>query len=307
MSKNYLITGGAGFIGSNLAASLAKDGENVTVLDNFSTGSLKNLSDIRKDIDLIHSSCNEIEPSDTREIDTIFHLGMPSNSKMYREDPSLVGRVIDDFINLVRCARENDNDVIVASTSSLYGRSEPPHREDMRLRPFSLYPESRLKIERLGKVFSELYDLKITALRLFAVYGPRERAKGTYANMITQFIWWALEGKNPIVYGNGEQTRDFIHVDDVIRAFRLSSEIGDGFDVLNIGTGQETSFNKIIKKIGSMVSGSIEPRYISNPIENYVYRTLGDPLRAERELGFRSEINVQEGIKRQISNYSEEE
>ncbi|KXB03070.1 nucleoside-diphosphate sugar epimerase, partial [candidate division MSBL1 archaeon SCGC-AAA261G05] len=213
-----LVTGGAGFIGSNLVERLVERGDDVTVLDNFSTGSEENLEKVKDQVKIIKDSCLNIPELDLGNFDLISHIGIPSSSPMYKEDPLLVGKAINDFINVMELAKTTGARVVYASTSSMYAQCSPPHRENMDTEPFDYYTEARLVMERLAKVYHELHGVESVGMRFFSVYGRHEQAKGKYANIISQFYWKMKEDEKPLIYGDGEQTRDFTHVSDVVDA-----------------------------------------------------------------------------------------
>ncbi|MGB9924002.1 MAG: NAD-dependent epimerase/dehydratase family protein, partial [Methanothrix sp.] len=201
-----LVTGGAGFIGSNLVEELVRSGERVIVLDNLQTGSLRNLEGL--DAEIVTMSCNDIPRLDVNA-DMIFHLGIPSSSPMYRDNPLLVGEAVNGFIAVMELARRCGARVVYASTSSLYNGLEPPHREDMVIRVTDYYTEARFAMERIAELYRKLYGISSLGMRFFSVYGPKEESKGRYANMVTQFLWGMMRNEAPVIYGDGSQTRDF--------------------------------------------------------------------------------------------------
>ncbi len=300
-----MVTGGAGFIGSNLVAKLLMDGNDVLIIDDFSTGSEEVASILKKrGATLLKGPSSLI--SDLTPVDAIFHLGMPSSSPMYKSDPSLLSKVVSDSIAVFEYARKTGAKVVYASTSSLYNGNIPPFSEDMRILPTDFYTEGRYWLERLAKVYYDLYEVESVGLRLFSVYGPNERPKGRFANIVSQMIWAALENKPFTVYGDGSQTRDFIFVSDVVEAFLLAYSSDIGCDIYNVGTGKETSFNELadlIRKLGLNLSIIYE----ENPIKNYVYRTLANTSKAERELGFHYKVELNEGLDILLKAYSRKE
>lgn len=299
MSK-ILVTGGAGFIGSNIVEALVDRGDEVTVIDKLSTGSEENLEEVKDRIDLIQSPCADIPELEFDNPEKIFHIGIPSSSPMYREDTLLVGGTINEFIKLMELAKENDSKVVYASSSSMYGRCDPPHREDMEVEAFDYYTEARLAMERLAKVYHELHGVNSVGMRFFSVYGPHERAKGKYANIISQFFWKMKEDQEPTIFGDGEQTRDFTHVSDVVKACLKAAEENLGYEIINVGTGTETTFNEVVDLLNEKLGKSIEPKYVENPIENYVHRTLADLTKAKSLLNYEPSVELEEGVERMI-------
>lgn len=294
------VTGGAGFIGSNLAAKLLSEGHEVVIVDNFHTGSKEVAELLARRGAEVHEGRSSLL-KELGEFDAIFHLGMPSSSPMYRESPSLVASVVGEAADILEHARRVGCRVIYASTSSLYNGHEPPHREDMPILPTDLYTEARYWLERLTKVYHDLYGVESVGLRLFSVYGPNERPKGKYANVVSQMIWKALEGKPFVIYGDGKQTRDFIHVADVVEAFLKAWRSDVGWGVYNVGTGVETSFNELADLISEFIELKVE--HVPNPIKNYVQRTGADTSKAEEELGFRAAIPLREGVRNLVDVY----
>ncbi len=299
------VTGGAGFIGSNLVARLIVDGNDVVIIDNFSTGSKEIASILReRGATLMEGPSSLI--SDLTPVDAVFHLGMPSSSPMYKRDPSLLSNVIRDSIAVFEYARRTGARIVYASTSSLYNGNEPPFSEDMQIFPTDFYTEGRYWLERLAKVYYDLYGVKSIGLRLFSVYGPNERAKGKFANIISQMIWASLERRPFVIYGDGSQTRDFIFVSDVVEAFLLAYNSDIEYGIYNVGTGKETSFNELVELIRE-AGLNLNVIYEENPIKNYVYRTLANTSKAEEELRFRYKIELADGLRRIVEAYSKKE
>ncbi|RLJ06720.1 MAG: nucleoside-diphosphate sugar epimerase [Candidatus Aenigmatarchaeota archaeon] len=284
-----LVTGGAGFIGSNLVEKLAKRHE-VAVFDTFHTGKKENLRGIK---------CRILKRPEAVRPKIIFHLGMPSSSPMYRENRYKLLECLEVSIRVFELARKTDSKIVYASTSSLYNGNKPPFKEDMPVIPTDFYTEGRYWVERLAKVYDSLYGLRSVGLRLFSVYGPRDARKGRYANIITQFALEIMRGRRPVIYGNGRQTRDFIHVEDVVRAFILASKYPKT-DIFNVGTGEEHSFNDVVRLLNRLLGKNIKPVYKPNPIRNYVKRTLADMRKARRLLGFKARYGFEDGIKRYL-------
>ena len=289
----FIVTGGAGFIGSHLAEELIKKGCDVIVIDDLSLGVKEN---IPKEATFIKGSSSKVSEI-SGSIDGIFHLGMPSSSPMYKEDPYLVGKTINEAIAIFEYARKNQCKVVYASTSSIYNGNPIPYKEDMPVYVTDYYTECRYAIERLAKLYYDLYNVKSIGLRLFSVYGTREEHKGCYANVVSQFLWSIMKNERPIIYGDGNQTRDFIYVSDVVNAFILAMFSNIDCDVFNAGTGKNYSFNEVINLLNKCLGKDIKPIYKPNPIKNYVYHTLADTTKAEKILGFKAKISLEEGIR----------
>ena len=298
---SILVTGGAGFIGSNLVEDLLASGRDVTVLDNFSTGSRENLMDLSGSLEVVKASCLDLPDLEIRP-DGIYHLGVPSSSPMYKRNPRLVGEAINGMIAVLELARMAECKVVYASTSSLYSGQTPPHREDMEVLVTDYYTEARFSMERMAELYRKLFGVEAVGMRFFSVYGPREGAKKQYANIITQFLWEMAAGRAPVIYGDGTQTRDFTYVKDVVSALRLAMD-GDYSGALNVGTGKSYSFNDVAEILADKMDLSLRAEHVDNPIKNYVLETLADTAKAEEVLGFRSRWSLEDGIDELIKCY----
>ena len=296
-----LVTGGAGFIGSNLVEELLASGEDVVILDNMHTGSPNNLEDLKGSLKLIKASCNDLPEMDLHP-EKIYHLGIPSSSPMYKKNPYLVGEALNGFTAVYELARRSGARVIYASSSSLYNGLMPPHHEDMAIQVADYYTEARLAMERMAELYKRLFDVSSVGMRFFSVYGPKETAKKQYANMVTQFLWDMQGGKTPLIFGDGKQTRDFTFVKDVVRALRLGMN-SDYHGILNVGTGRAYSFNEVIEILNKNMGLSMKPQYAENPIKNYVQHTLSDTTKTEKILGFKSKYSLEDGVKELLKFY----
>ncbi len=288
-----VVTGGAGFIGSNLVRTLI-DGHDITVIDNFSTGSIDNLKGIEEDVKIINDSSGSIDGY-VNECDVIFHLGIPSSSPMYKDDHTLVGSSINDAIGVFDFAVKSGAKVVFASSSSLYNGNCLPNKEGMPVHVTDYYTEARFCIERIAELYTELHTVDSVGLRFFSVYGLNERAKGKYANIVSQFIWDMQEHNAPVIYGDGRQTRDFTFVDDVVDACVLSMEF-DGSWIFNVGTGARHSFSDVVDMLNTELGTHIAPRHVHNPIKNYVDHTLAHTSLSSDVLGFDAKITLKRGI-----------
>ncbi len=298
---SVLVTGGAGFIGSNLVEHLLALGQEVLVLDDFSTGSRENLEGLSGSFEVIESGCvnlldQEISPS------AIYHLGIPSSSPMYQRDPMLVGEAINGMIAVLELAKKTECRVVYASTSSLYSGQKPPHREDMAALISDYYTEARVSMERIAELYKKLFGVYSVGMRFFSVYGPKEGAKKQYANIVTQFLWEMMEDGSPVIYGDGKQTRDFVYVKDVVRALILAMN-SNYHGVLNVGTGKSCSFNELVEILAKKMNVDIEAKHVENPIKNYVRHTLADTAKAKEILGFQSQHSLHEGIEGLMDYY----
>ena len=290
----FIVTGGAGFIGSHIVEELVKKGEDVIVIDNLHTGNLENIKEF--DVEFLNGRAKEIS-SIKKSVNGIFHLGIYSSSPMYKENRSLVNEALEDFIHVMEFAKENNIKVVLTSSSSIYNGNPIPWKENTRIIPSDFYTEGRYAMERIAEVYNKLYGLKCITLRLFSVYGPREEYKGKYANLVSQFLWSINKDEQPIIFGDGTQTRDFIWVKDVVKAYLLAMEKDIDFDVFNVGTGKNYSLNEVVEIINQILGKNVKPKYVENPIKNYVFHTLADTTKAENVLKFKAKVSLEDGIK----------
>lgn len=294
-NKRIVVTGGAGFIGSNLVEKLVSENE-VLVIDNLHTGDNSNLRDFESEnLKVLNQDAKSISNIDY-DADVIFHLGFYSASPMYRDNPQLVAEVVSGMISVLEYAKEREAPVVFSSTSSIYNGVTPPHREDIIPAVTDLYTEGRIASERLGELYNKLHGVNVAAMRFFSVYGYHEKAKGGFANLASQFLWDMKQGKAPVIYGDGTQRRDFIFATDVVDALIRASE-NKGFDVFNVGYGKNYSLNELVDKLNALLGTSIQPEYIEMPVKNYVMETLADTSKAEKKLGFKAGIDLDNGLK----------
>jgi len=298
-----LVTGGAGFIGSNLANHLA-DRNEVVVVDDCYLGTPENLAD---DVEFHRSSVLDDDlPTD---VDVVFHLAALSSYAMHEADPTRGARVnVEGFVNTVEQARDDGcGAVVYASTSSIYGSRTEPSPEDMPVTVNTGYEASKLARERYAEYFANHYDLALAGLRFFSVYqgyGGAEEHKGEYANVIAQFADDVANGRSPELYGDGEQTRDFTHVDDVVRGIELAADHRLN-GVYNLGTGERYSFNAVVDLINRELGTDVEPTYVENPIPDsvYVHDTCADATKIREATGWEPAIEFEEGIRRVCTQY----
>jgi UDP-glucose 4-epimerase len=301
----YLITGGAGFIGSNLVKRLNTPDNEIIIVDNLTTGSPKN---IQGSMCRTLPSVNEI-PSDLK-VDVFIHLGMPSSSPMYKANPYLVAEVCKDAITVLNYCVKNKVPLVYASTSSLYNGQPIPWKEILPISPTDYYTEARFYLERLCRLYRNLHKVCSIGLRFFSIYGQGEFYKGRYANLVSQFMWAMYKDERPVVYGDGTQERDFIYVDDVVNAIlssvdylkRYGDELRPSY-ILNVGTGISYNLLDMISILNSVMGKNIQPLCIKNPVSNYVPITKADIQNIRLTLGWRAETTLREGIERTYDYY----
>ena len=294
--KKIIITGGTGFIGSNLVDKLAEK-NNVLVIDNFHTGDRKNIEL------LLENNKVTLKDMDVKDIlkldfnaDYIFHMGIYSASPMYRKDPFLVSEVMSGMIAVLEYAKKNKSKVVFASTSSIYNGIEPPHKEDVIPNVTDYYTEARIAAERISELYAKLENVDVQAIRFFSVYGPHEEAKKNYANLVTQFYWNIKNKESPVIYGDGTQRRDFIHVSDLAEILVRASQL-KGFNIINGGTGKNYSLNEMLVMLNKQLGTDVKATFIKMPISNYVMETLADTTNLKNKLAYTPKISLEEGIK----------
>ncbi|WP_411968589.1 NAD-dependent epimerase/dehydratase family protein [Haloferax sp. YSSS75] len=300
--KRVLVTGGAGFIGSNLANALAEDND-VVAVDDLYLGTPENLDDSVEFHDV--SVLDDDLP--TEGVDVVFHLAALSSYKMHEDDPARGARVnVEGFVNTVEQARNDGCDTVVyASTSSIYGSRTEPSPEDMPVEARTGYEASKLARERYAEYFHHHYDMTLAGLRFFSVYqgfGGAEEHKGEFANTIAQFADKIANGERPELFGDGSQTRDFTHVDDIVRGIVLAADHRlQG--IYNLGTGESYSFNEMVSMINEALGTDVEPKYIENPLDVYVHDTMADSTKIREATGWEPEISFEEGVRRVCEPY----
>jgi len=305
-NSRVLVTGGAGFIGSNLANHLAKNNE-VHVIDNGYLGTPENLHR-----SVTYSELSVLEDDLPTDVDVVFHFAALSSYAMHEEDPQRGAQVnVEGFVNVVEQARqESCNTVVYASTSSIYGSQIKPTPENVEVTVNTGYEASKMAREKYAEYFSNHYGMSLAGLRYFSVYqgyGGAEEHKGEYANVIAQFADDIANQTAPKLYGDGEQTRDFTHVDDIVRGTELAADHElDG--VYNLGTGERYSFNTVVELLNEELGMDVEPEYVENPIPEsvYIHDTCSDSSKVQTETRWEPEISFEEGIERVCARYNDE-
>jgi UDP-glucose 4-epimerase len=304
-ARRALVTGGGGFIGHHLVRRLLEDGHEVRVLDNFATGRRERLEGL--DVELVEGDLRSYERAHAavRGTELVFHLGALPSVPRSVQDPLTTGAVnVEGTLNVLLAARdEGVRRVVFASSSSVYGANPAlPKREDHQPLPVSPYGVSKLAAEHYCRAFTGVYGLETVSLRLFNVFGPGQDPLSQYAAVVPRFIAALKEGRSPVVYGDGSQTRDFTYVEDVVDALLLAADAkGAAGEVLNICAGTETSVLDLIEMLNDLIGTSLEPRFESaRPGE--VQRSSGDQSEAERELGWRPQWVLRDALRECIAN-----
>lgn len=264
-NKNVLITGGAGFIGSHIVDELIND-NNITILDNLTTGSINNIPTTdNENLNIIKEDIRNTNLDDlTCDIDYIFHLAAMGSVPLSVDKPVECFDInLNATIKLLKCAVDNDVEKIVfSSSSSVYGQNRNmPLKETERPMPTSPYASSKASCELYLKSFYDSYGLKYTSLRYFNVFGPRQDKNSQYAAVIPNFIGAILDGKQPEIYGDGEQTRDFVFVRDVAKANVCACK-SDYNGIVNIASGEKITINQLYEIVKKTLNSDLEPKYL---------------------------------------------
>jgi UDP-glucose 4-epimerase len=277
-----LVTGSFGFIGSNLCYYLNGHGWKIYTIDNMMTGQASNLEDIK------------VVPYTNEDVDVVFHLGMPSSSPMYKAYRMAVKDCIKSSINAFEIANTNHCPMVYASSSSVYNGNTPPFFEAMQIKNTDWYTEARYFVERLAERYTKDFGVRSVGLRLFSVYGRNDIKKGQYANIVTQFAHQMHNDIAPVIFGDGKQSRDFVHVKDIVDAFIKGFEYEGQSDVFNVGTGQNFSFNTVVDMINQTYGKHLAPIYTKQQIHNYIFDTLAATTKAKMILGWETKRPFEE-------------
>ena len=294
-----LVTGGAGFIGSNLVEELLKLGHEVRVIDNLDTGKQENLDGLN--VDFVKGDIRDLETvkSCMKDVEQVYHQAALGSVPRSIDDPLSSTEVnIIGTLNVLMAARDSGVEKIVyASSSSAYaGVEELPKREDMTPVPTSIYGATKIANEYYFQVFSGIHGLKSVGLRYFNVFGPKQSPDSEYAAVIPKFIRLIMSDQRPTIFGDGEHTRDFTFVKDVARSniLAMGSDAGNG-SAYNIAGGKQVSLNSLVHMINQHLGKSLEPVY-AEPRAGDPKHSLADVSRAEKDLDFRTEYEFEEAL-----------
>ncbi|MEJ7785095.1 MAG: NAD-dependent epimerase/dehydratase family protein [Solirubrobacteraceae bacterium] len=303
-----LVTGAAGFIGSNLVDALLSAGHEVRALDNFATGHRSNLQHVADDIDIVEGDLRSYERVSwaVRGCDAVFHEGaMPSVPRSV-QDPLTSSEInIGGTLNVLLAARDAGvRRVVSASSSSVYGDAPGfPRVETQATSPLAPYAVSKLAAEQYCRVAHLVYGLETVCLRYFNVFGRRQDPFSQYSAVIPKFIVGMRDGMAPTVHGDGTQSRDFTHIDDVVEAnlLALDAPAAPG-GIYNIACGRQISLNGLVADLNGLLGTQLEPQYVA-PRPGDVKHSRADVGRAELELGFCASVDFVEGLRRTIEDY----
>jgi len=299
-NRNVLVTGGAGFIGSNLVKHLIESKNSVTILDNFSSGYESNL-DPFSEINIIKGDIRDqaIVEIAMRNVDTVFHLAASVGNKRSIDYPITDAETnVIGTLNVLEVARKNKiHKIVVSSSAGIFGELKTiPIREDHPIEPDSPYGCTKLCEEKLSLSYSKLYDMEVICLRYFNVYGPNQRFDA-YGNVIPIFVFNMLQNKPILIYGDGEQTRDFVHVDDVVQANIKAAEIKGVTGAFNIASGTRVTINRLVEIISD--KRQIEVKHVNERLGD-VRHSLADISLAHEKFNYTPKVDLEQGIKKYI-------
>jgi nucleoside-diphosphate-sugar epimerase len=304
-----LVTGGAGFIGSNLASALLARGEEVRLLDNFSTGHRSNLELL--DAHLVEGDLRSYErvAAAVDGIEVVFHQGaLPSVPRSIQDPLTSTAVNVEGTLNVLLAARDAGvRRVVFASSSSVYGNAPGmPRRESQPLAPLAPYAVSKLAAEQYCMVANRVYGVETVALRYFNVFGERQDPLSGYAAVIPRFIRVMLDGQRPTIFGDGETSRDFTHIENVVEAnFAAAVEPAAAGRVMNIAVGSSRTLNEVVGTLGRLLGSDLEPEY-APPRPGDVPESLADVSLARELIGYEPRVDFEDGLQRTIGWIAEQ-
>jgi ADP-L-glycero-D-manno-heptose 6-epimerase len=288
------VTGGAGFIGSNLARRLAADGHSVVIADGFSSGDWTNLVDFTGDV----LTCDVADTTPSLEaagpFELIFHQASITDTTVM-DQRKMMHNNVEGFRNLLEVAVRWGSRVVWASSAATYGRGPAPMKELDPAKPLNVYGYSKLAMERLAQRYESRLKHPIVGLRYFNVYGAGENHKGKFASMIGQLARQMKSGKRPRIFYDGEQKRDFIYIDDVLAA-NLAAMNSKTSGVFNVGSGAAATFNRVVEELNRVLRTDLQPDYFENPYAFFQTWTEADLSRSREILRYEPRFNLRKGI-----------
>jgi len=301
-----LVTGGAGFIGSHIAAALMAEGARVRVLDDLSTGHRENIEEIGGDLDFINGSVadEQLLNKVLEDVEVVFHeAAIPSVPRSVEEPRQTHIASVDGTFSLLVAARDRRvRRVVYAASSSAYGDQPTlPKAEQMLPDPLSPYAVAKLVGEYYCQVFTRVYGLETVSLRYFNVFGPRQDPGSQYSGVVSRFISTLLSDERPVIYGDGEQSRDFTYIDNVVFAnMRAASAADASGKVINVANGQRITLNELLAELKDLTGKQDVTAEYREPRVGDVRHSLADITLAQQFLGYESKVDLREGLQRTI-------
>ncbi len=287
-----IVTGGAGFVGSNLAITLEERGARVIVIDDFLAGNFENLKNFNGE--LLAQDINKVAWDKLGKIDVIFQQAALTDTTV-SDQKKMMFNNLEGFRKVLNFSVQHRVKLIYASSAGVYGNEPAPQREQGPLNPLNIYAFSKYAGDKLAEQAMKETKTLIVGLRYFNVFGLGEKHKGKYASMIYQLAEQMKHGKKPRIFHDGEQTRDHIYVKDVVEA-NLKAAKATRNGIVNIGTGKATSFNRVIEILNEVLETRLAPDYFDNPYSFYQNSTQADTTQAEKLTGFKARYSIEEGI-----------
>ncbi len=308
-----LVTGGAGFIGSHLVVRLLELGHDVRVLDNFATGRRSSVTALAGAVELVEGDVQSYErvSKAAADCEVVFHqAALPSVPRSVQDPLTSNATNVIGTLNVLLASRDHDvRRVVLASSSSVYGSGAgtAAKREDQPAVPISPYATAKLAGEGYARSFHGVYGLDTVALRYFNVFGPRQDPTSQYAAVIPNFITAMMAGRAPVIFGDGEQSRDFTYVGNVVQANLLAMDApGVGGEVFNVACGERVTLNRLVGEIRELLGCEAEPVYAA-PRPGDVKHSLADLTAARHGLGYDPAVRLRDGIERTIKHFREPE
>lgn len=304
LSGIALVTGGAGFVGSHIASALVTSGARVRIIDDLSTGYSENITEIGGDIDFIKGSLanEQLLNKAMEDVELVFHeAAIPSVPRSVENPRQTHVASVDATFSLLLAARDKKvRRVVYAASSSVYGDQPTlPKSEDMLPNPLSPYAVAKLVGEYYCQVFTRVYKLETVSLRYFNVFGPRQDPSSQYSGVISRFIAALLSGQTPVIYGDGEQSRDFTYVDNVVQANLKAAQTSKGVgSVINIANGQRITLNQLLHELKDLTGTASVNAVYEDSRPGDVLHSLADISRARELLEFEPKIGLREGLRR---------
>lgn len=299
----YLVTGGAGFIGSNIVDELVRRQHKVVVFDDLSTGKKENLAGVRGNIEFHENSITDLAAlqAAAKDADFVIHLAARTSVPRSVENPLETNSVnIDGTLNVLVAARDAKvRRFVYAASSSAYGETPAlPKLETMEPSPISPYGLTKYVGEIYAQVFGRVYGLENTSVRFFNVFGPRQDPTSQYSGVLSRFMLAVIEGKQPVIYGDGEQSRDFTYIDNIVDETLRACEAKDASGmVFNGGTGARITLNEVLKLLGKITGKKVEAQYEA-PRPGDIRHSQADVTLAHKVLGYTPAVDFEEGLRR---------
>jgi len=306
--KTYLVTGGAGFIGSHITTALLERGDRVRVLDNLSTGKRGNLEHVSSKIEMVDGDLTDRAAVERamQGVEVVFHqAALASVPRSVAQPLDTNAACVTGTVNILDAARQSGvRRLVYAASSSAYGDQQAPVKSERLMpAPISPYAAAKLAGEYYCQAFTATYGLETVALRYFNVFGPRQDPQGAYAAVIPKFIVEMLAGRQPTIFGDGTQSRDFVYVGDVVRANLLASESTKGVGkTINVASGRQYSLLDVVEAINRVLGTEIQPK-LSEPRVGDVRDSLADISLAKELLGYEPTVKFDDGLRRTVEDF----